>query len=426
MFVLRPRRSGDDDAVIVVVVALIVLVLVAAVVRPHGLPEVAVAGPAALLLTVIGALTPAQALDQLRALAPTVVFLAAILVLAHATDAHGVFRWVASMLRRSARGSPVRLLAWVFVACAATTAVLSLDATVVLLTPAVLAAASAMGVSRRPASYASAHLSNSASTLMPVSNLTNLLVFSATGIGFAHFTVLMALPWVAAIGVEFAIARAFFASDLRPPAQPSAEPAAVRAVPAPRAALAVLALTLAGFALSEFVGVGPVWVAVAGAVALAVPALRAGRTRPRSLLAASAPFFLLFVLALGVVVAPLATGIVGDRLADVLPTGESLPALLTMAAIAAVAANLVNNLPATLLLLAALGPSPSTGLLLAMLIGVNLGPNLTYTGSLATMLWRRVVTRVGEPPHLGTFTRLGLMTVPTTLACAVFALWLVL
>ena len=103
-----------------------------------------------------------------------------------------------------------------------------------------------------------------------------------------------------------------------------------------------------------------------------------------------------------------------------------MPALLAWAASAAVAANLVNNLPATLLLVAALGPSPSTGLLLAMLLGVNLGPNLTYTGSLATMLWRRVVTRVGEPPKLGTFTVLGLMTVPTTLVCAVFALWLVL
>ncbi|MGC5164186.1 SLC13 family permease [Rhodococcus sp. DT1] len=127
---------------IVVVVALIVLVLVAAVVRPHGLPEVAVAGPAAILLPVIGALTPEQALDQVRALLPTVGFLAAILVLAHATDAHGVFRWMASMLRHSARGSPVRLLVWVFAACATTTAVLSVDATVVLLTPAVLAAAS--------------------------------------------------------------------------------------------------------------------------------------------------------------------------------------------------------------------------------------------------------------------------------------------
>ncbi len=411
---------------IVVVVALIVLVLVTAVVRPRGLPEVAVAGPAALLLPVIGALTPAQALDQIRALLPTVGFLAAILVLAHATDAHGVFRWAASMLRHSARGDPVRLLGWVFVACATTTAVLSLDATVVLLTPAVLTAAAAMGISRRPVSYACAHLANSASTLMPVSNLTNLLVFSATGLGFAHFTVLMTLPWVAAIGVEFVIARVFFARDLRPAEQPPAEPVAVRTVPVPRAALAVLALTLAGFVLSEFVGVGPVWVAVAGALALAVSALRAGRTSPRSLLAASDPFFLLFVLALGVVVAPLATGAIGDTAAAFLPTGESLPALLAMAAIAAVAANLVNNLPATLLLVAALGPSPSTGLLLAMLLGVNLGPNLTYTGSLATMLWRRVVTRVGEPPKLGTFTVLGLMTVPTTLVCAVFALWLVL
>lgn len=76
---------------------------------------------------------------------------------------------------------------------ALTTAVLSLDATVVLLTPAVIAAARSIGASPRPHSYASAHLSNSASTLLPVSNLTNLIAFAATGLTFLHFTALMAL-----------------------------------------------------------------------------------------------------------------------------------------------------------------------------------------------------------------------------------------
>ncbi|TQF73522.1 arsenic transporter [Rhodococcus spelaei] len=410
---------------IVVVAVLVALVLAAAIARPHGLPEVAVAAPAAVVVLAIGALSPAEALDQLRALGPTVAFLAAILVLAHLADACGVFRWTAALLRAGATGSPTRLLALVFAACAVTTAVLSLDATVVLLTPAVLATAVSMGVSARPASYASAHLANSASTLMPVSNLTNLLAFSATGLGFAHFTALMALPWVVAIGLEFAVARLFFARELRGTATTPPPPAGTRPVPAPRWALAVLALTLAGFALSGLLGVAPVWCAVAGAALLAVPALREGRTRPRRLLAAADPFFLLFVLALGVVVAPLTGGAVGDWLAGLLPTGESFGALLLMAVVAAAAANLVNNLPATLLLIAALGPAAPTGLLLAMLIGVNLGPNLTYTGSLATMLWRRVVARAGQPAEIGTFTRLGLVTVPLTLVGAVAALWLV-
>ncbi|MFI6431839.1 SLC13 family permease [Rhodococcus oryzae] len=404
--------------------ALVALVLAAAILRPHGLPEVAVAAPAAVIVVAIGAVTPAQALEEVRTLGPTVAFLAAILVLAHLADASGVFTWTASVLRRGSRGRPKRLLGLAFTACAITTAVLSLDATVVLLTPAILATATRMGISARPVNYAAAHLANSASTLLPVSNLTNLLAFSATGLGFLHFASLMALPWVVAIAVEFAVFRLFFARDLAAPPEPGPTP--TRIVPPPRWALAVLGLTLVGFALSGLVGVAPAWIAVAGAVLLGVPALKEGRTRPRSMLAAADPYFAVFVLALGILVAPLTDGAVGNWVGGLLPHTESFTALILTASVAALAANLVNNLPATLLMIGALGPGAPTGLLLAMLIGVNLGPNLTYTGSLATLLWRRVATRCGQPPTLGTFTALGVISTPLTIVGAVAALWLAL
>ncbi|AQA24208.1 citrate transporter family protein [Rhodococcus sp. MTM3W5.2] len=404
--------------------ALVALVLAAAILRPHGLPEVAVAAPAAVIVVAVGAVTPAQALEEVRTLGPTVAFLAAILVLAHLTDASGVFTWTASVLRRGSRGRPKRLLGLAFTACAVTTAVLSLDATVVLLTPAILATATRMGISARPVNYAAAHLANSASTLLPVSNLTNLLAFSATGLGFLHFASLMALPWFVAIAVEFAVFRLFFARDLAVPPEPAPTP--TRIVPPPRWALTVLGLTLAGFALSGLVGVAPAWIAVAGAVLLGVPALKEGRTRPRSMLAAADPYFAVFVLALGILVAPLTDGAVGDWIGGLLPHSESFTALLLTASVAALAANLINNLPATLLMIGALGPGAPTGLLLAMLIGVNLGPNLTYTGSLATLLWRRVATRCGQPPTLGTFTALGVISTPLTILGAVTALWLAL
>ena len=83
----------------------------------------------------------------------------------------------------------------------------------------------------------------------------------------------------------------------------------------------------------------------------------------------------------------------------------------------------MNNLPATLVLLAALGPSPHAGLVLAVLLGVNIGPNLTYAGSLATLLWRRIATGHGAPPRIGTFLGIGALTVPLGLAAATLALW---
>lgn len=100
------------------------------------------------------------------------------------------------------------------------------------------------------------------------------------------------------------------------------------------------------------------------------------------------PLFLVFVAALGVVVDAATSHGLQDALATALPRGTSLLALLALAAAAAVLANPINNLPATLVLLAALGAHPATGAVLAVLIGVNVRPNLTYTGSLATLLWR--------------------------------------
>lgn len=414
------------NALPIAAVALVAAVLVFAIVRPRGLPEIVVAAPAAVLAVAIGVVTPAQAWSEITALAPTVGFLAAILVLAHLADTAGVFAWVAGILTRDGTRSPGRLLAAVFAVAAVTTAVLSLDATVVLLTPVVIRAARSLGLSARPHAYATAHLSNSASTLLPVSNLTNLIAFSATGLTFVHFTAVMALPWVVTIALEWAVFRIFFRSDLATPDTPAAPTPPPEAGPAPVAALAVLAATLVGFTVGGLVGVAPGWVAAAGALVLAVPALRNGRTTPRRMLFAADLWFCAFVLALGVVVAGVAAGPIGDWLGGLLPDDANLVGMLTVAVVAAVASNLLNNLPATLLLLAALGPTAPTGLVLALLIGVNLGPNLTYVGSLATMLWRRVSAAAGCRPELGTFTKLGLATTPLTVVAATTALWLVL
>jgi arsenical pump membrane protein len=132
--------------------------------------------------------------------------------------------------------------------------------------------------------------------------------------------------------------------------------------------------------------------------------------------------FLLFVLGLGVVVRAVTDHGLGSALAPLLPGGTSLPALLATAAVAAVLANVCNNLPAVLVLLPLAAPS-GAGAVLAVLLGVNIGPNLTYTGSLATLLWRRILHTRGAAPELGEFTRLGLLTVPAALVLGVLALW---
>jgi arsenical pump membrane protein len=403
-------------------VLLLVGVLAFAVARPRGLPEVVAAAPAALLVVVLGLVSWHEAGTELVALAPTVGFLAAVLVLAHLADEEGVFGFAGAVVGRLSRGSPQRLLGLVFVVASVVTAVLSLDATVVLLTPVVLATVTRSGMRAKPHVYACGHLANSASLLLPVSNLTNLLAFGATGLSFAGFAAHMALPWLVVIGTEYLVFRLVFAEDLHTPVRPVPAPTATGT---PWFALGVLAGTLAGFGLAQPAGVRPVWIAAAGAGVLAARRLR-GRMPAelgRLVRAANLPFCG-FVLALGVVVLAVRAGPVGDAVRALVPARSDFPGLLAAAALAAVLANLLNNLPATLMLAPLVAGSP--GLVLAVLLGVNLGPNLTYVGSLATLLWRQILHARDHPPAVREFLRLGVLTVPAGLLAGVAALWLAL
>jgi len=401
----------------------LVAVLAWAVTRPRGWPEAVAAVPAAVILIAAGAIPAGRAGGEARQLGPVIGFLAAILVLAHLCEADGLFRACGAWMARVSAGNPRRLLAQVFGIAAVTTAVLSLDATVVLLTPVVFATAARLEARARPHVYACTHLANSASLLLPVSNLTNLLAFAASGLAFGRFAALMAVPWLAAIGVEYAVFGRFFASDLNTGGiSTGGRTGPGPGTPPPRVTLVVVALTLAGFAVASAAGVNPAWAAFAGAAVLAARALARRTVAPAALVRAADPPFLLFVLGLGIVVQAVTDNGLGQRLALLLPSGTGLPALLATAALAAALANVCNNLPAVLVLLPLAAPS-GAGAVLAVLLGVNIGPNLTYTGSLATLLWRRIAHHHGSAPDLGEFTRLGLLTVPAALVLGVLALW---
>jgi arsenical pump membrane protein len=236
--------------------------------------------------------------------------------------------------------------------------------------------------------------------------------------------------------MEYLILRRFFASDLATPAHPVTR----RPGRPPRYALVVLGATLAGFAAAEPLHLHPAWVALAGALVLAArrlwlagPAISdqdtdtsgggAGRLRElgRLVLAAN-PAFCAFVFALGLVVLAVSRGGFGRLVGRLVPGHAGLAGLLVMAVLAAVLANLLNNLPATLLLVPLVAHAP--GLVLATLIGVNVGPNLTYVGSLATLLWRQILHARDQPPAPVEFLRLGALTVPACLVVGVAALWL--
>jgi arsenical pump membrane protein len=418
---LRPWREGHLNPLLAeaLAVVLLLVLLACAVTRPRGWSEAVFAVPAALVVVAAGAISLPAVAAEVELLGPVVGFLAAVLVLARLCDDEGLFRACGAWMARVAARRPRRLLVQVFATASVITAVLSLDATVVLLTPVVFATAARVGVRPKPHVYACTHLSNSASLLLPVSNLTNLLAFAASGLSFTRFAGLMALPWIVVVAVEYVAFRWFFAADLDVVADVCTE---AERPERPVFAVVVVAATLAGFLLASATGVNPAWAATAGAGVLGVRALARRRTTPAAIGRAAAVPFLAFVLALGIVVRAVLDNGLAAGLGGLVIDDTGLLGLLGIAAVAAVLANLVNNLPAVLVLLPLTAPAGPAAVL-AVLLGVNIGPNLTYAGSLATLLWRRIVRAHDTDVDLGEFTRLGLLTVPAGLVLSVAALW---
>ncbi len=346
-------------------------------------------------------------LHDLRALAEALGFLVAIAVVARACADAGLFDALGARTRVLARGSSRALLALAVVLAALVTAVLSLDATAVLLTPVLLAAA---GRRRWPA-YTTVRLANSASLLLPVSNLTNLLMFAATGLTFASFAAAMAPVWLVAVAGEYAVLRWWFRRELvhAPPAV--GEPPALPLFPL--AVVVVLLLGLAG-------GLTPWAVSAAAAVLLGAPALVRRVSTGRDLLHAANLPMALVVVVWGGAVTWFSRTDAGSFVGDLLPRGDGWLALVGAALVAMLLAGVVNNLPATLVLLpAATLAGPAT--VLAVLVGVGVGANLTILGSLANLLWWRSTAR--EVASLGELHRLALATTPLLVVACTSVLW---
>ena len=402
---------------LVALVALVAL-LVTAIRHPSGRVELAVGAVAVAVVATTGHLTRDVVGPTLSHLGPVVLFLATILVVADVCAAAGLFTAAADRIARLGAGGATRVLTGTFLVAALITTALSLDATVVLLTPVVVAAALAIGVPHRPGAMACLRMANSASLLLPVSNLTNLLALPHLPFGFAGFALAMAPVLAVVLVVEYVGLRLLYRREL---AAPATRALATEPAPLPVVPLVAVAAMLLGFVVGSAFGIDPGWISTVTAVGLVAWARHRGLGSLRRAVAAAHPSFAGFVLALGLVVAALGEGPLGDELRELLPSGTSTLDLLLIAGLATLLAALVTNLSATLLLVPMLAPLGATAVL-AALLGLTIGSGLTWTGSLANLLWRRALTRQGLAASTRDFHRVSLLLTPVSLVAGVLTL----
>lgn len=362
---------------------------------------------------VTGVLPLGAAADLAERVGPILLFVAMITVVTELAAEAGLFQRIAELSAVWGRGRTVLL--WLLVVAFATlsTIFLSLDTTAVLLTPVVVVLARHVGISPLPFALTTVWLANTASLLLPVSNLTNLLAeHELGGIGPAGFATLTWAPAIAAVIVPtlivFVVHRPLLSGRYVPADRsPVDDPVLFRWA----------AVTVALLVPALVTGL-PVWLpaSVAALVLVTVFAIR----RRRALTLALVPWSLL-LLASGlflVVDAAHELGL-GRALSVIAGTGSTPLDLLQLAGVGAFGANAVNNLPAYL----ALEPTAGSPLrLIALLIGVNVGPLITPWASLATLLWHQRLTQLEVDISWLRYAALGLIAAPLTVAIAVLAL----
>ncbi len=347
---------------------------------------------------------------------PILLFVAAITVVTEFVAEAGVFTVVAERMARWGRGRAWMLWILVCALCVVATVFFSLDTTAVLVTPVVITVVRHTGLRVLPFALTTVWLANTASLLLPVSNLTNLLAQEVSHQSVAQFVALSWVPALVAIVVPLTVIAIAFRRDLGARFTTATDPR-----PADRILFTVSIVVLLALLPALVSGI-PVWLpACAAALVLAVTfALRRpGTVRigliPWSLLAFAGGLFLIIdsahQLGLGRVLAA-ATG-----------DGTGFPQLLRLAGTGAASANLVNNLPAYLALEPTAAGHPIR--IMALLIGVNCGVLITPWASLATLLWHNRLTALGVQVPWGRLVLLGLIVAPLTIVGSVEALALV-
>jgi arsenical pump membrane protein len=404
--------------------ALLALIVAASIalmlLRPRGVAEVYWIGGGALLLVLLG-LTPLPLAGKAVVQGTDVyLFLIGMMLLSELAREHGVFDWLSSLAVRTSHGSRSRLFLLVYALGTLVTIFMSNDATAVVLTPAILTATRKAKLPGLPYLFVCALIANAASFVLPISNPANLVVFHDHMPSLGAWLTSFGVPSLLSIVATYAVLRWLFRKDLR-----GSVDSAVEAAPLDergKLVLAGVAFMVVVLLLCSAKGIDlglPTCVA-----ALAVAALVSIRARANPWPLLKEISWSTLVLVAGLFVLVNAVESIGARhwTEQALAWAASLvpmQAALLTGTVVAVANNLVNNLPLGLIAGATLHSTHTQGLIAdAILIGVDLGPNLSITGSLATILWLLAIRREKMEVGFWSFLKVGIVAMPVALAAS--------
>ena len=405
----------------VLLLAIVAVSIVLMLVRPRGVAEVYWIGGGALLLVLLRLIPLPLAGRAVAEGSDVYLFLIGMMLLSELAREQGVFDWLSSAAVRGADGSCGRLFTLVYGAGTIVTILMSNDATAVVLTPAILKVVRKAKVEPLPYLFVCALIANAASFVLPISNPANLVVFHNGMPPLGQWLASFGVPSVLSIAVTYAVMRLLFHKELR--ASIGHE---VEAVPLPREGKVVLAglammvaVLLAASALRLDLGL-PACVA-----ALLITAVVSIRTKSNPLKLAREISWGTLALVAGLFVMVRAVESIGALrvtqawLAWAERLGPAVGALVSGVAVG-VGNNLINNLPLGVLAGATLHAAHATGLIAnAVLIGVDLGPNLSVTGSLATILWLLALRKEGLDVSFWEFLKVGIVAMPLALLAAI-------
>jgi arsenical pump membrane protein len=393
-------------------------------IRPFGAHDWQIASVGALAAWVIGPFGFGDGIEVIADSGNIVAFFFGLMLIAAAADAAGLYARAAELFR-ARKTARARVVA-VVVTGTAITALLSNDATPLILTPAIFATGLAAASTTRKAALAATLTADGASLLLPVSNPVNLLFFERFDLGRGHY--LATITPAAAAGVA-AMAIVLL---LRAPREALVEEPSAPAIVAERnpwPALAVVGVLAVAYVAAGIVGVPLGAVTVAGGAAMLAAARLGGPIEASHVRKYLAPGVLIFVAALMLLVESVSEAGVLGPLSSVLESLAELPVFLTVlgaALVAAVLSNLVNNWPAALVLAATIGSTAGDhdALVAGSLVGCAIGANFTMVGSLSTVFWLSLARQSGTNFTHGEYARSAFLPTAAALlaACAVAAL----